>query len=377
MRPRAHPAEVPTTASASRRSAPPSARPGEHADIPRRRAARRRRPGRPRCASGHHAATPWPTTSGWTIRGIPRHSGGPRLRPGTAVAQQRKRRPVAVAAGGERAPRPGEPVLTPGEPGLVGAHVLDGTAAGRRAGARGAARARAARASAHGAQHQRPDDRVEARVGERERLGARVDDARRAAAAGDARRSRARIAASGSVRMSASTPGRVGGEVGAGAGADLQHAAAGGAEQVAPQRGHPAALAEREEGVVEPGGARAPRGADGSSEPWQQVCGFARRARLRPIRPSARMAGSGHQACVVARPGDPVLRRRRRAHRGRGVPARAAARAAGLVGLQPRGELGQRALPRVRRRPRARAHGDPLRPGRHRASRTASARRSA
>jgi hypothetical protein len=104
----------------------------------------------------------------------------------------------------------------------------------------------------HGAEHERRHHGVERPVLERQRLGAGEHDRRRA------ERGDARSEALGHrlvwLREDQIQPGVVVGEVEAGAGADLEDAAAGLRHERAAARGEAGALGEPEERVIERGG---------------------------------------------------------------------------------------------------------------------------
>jgi pimeloyl-ACP methyl ester carboxylesterase/DNA-binding CsgD family transcriptional regulator len=170
----------------------------------------------------------------------------------SGTLEQLERRLVAAAAHRERMPEAGEPVLPAGEPRRVRAHVLDQeqpAVRGEHAPHLGERRI----GVGDRAQHERRDHGVERAVGERQLLGARVDDGN-LAARGAARQPGAhrRI---GLADHELDAVGVVA-QVEPGAGTELEDTTARRGEQLTPARGHSPSLTEGEEGVVDEGDGR-------------------------------------------------------------------------------------------------------------------------
>ena len=198
-----------------------------------------------------------PATSGWTIPGMPRQrwrarSVSAKWRRSSVSVSRVQSQPPAMAAHGRL-----EPLLPArGARVVVGAHVLDEEER--------AVRSEDAPELGHGglrvgdrAEDHGGDRRVEAPVREGQGLGAGLDD--HGAGADDrgagappepARHRRVGLREDELVRG-----GGVVREVQPGPGADLERASPGAADRRGPQRAHAPPLAERQDEVVEPGGA--------------------------------------------------------------------------------------------------------------------------
>ena len=327
---------------------------------------------------GGQVATARPQTSGLTIAGIPRqaprstdldpHPGldrrqGRRGRSGSRRRTPPRRAPSAAAASAASPARRAR---------------ARGRAGARRAAAPAPPRPPPARGSAT-VQRTRVETTVSKLASAKGRYSAGARTSRAGTPAGARPRSMwPPIRAPGSARTSCVQVGRVVGEVEAGAGADLQHRAAGLGQQLAPQRRHAAASRRaRGRGRRGPrrGGFRPPRRAGAWG--WLRYGLGSRHAGIPAPRgpPPLRLSGptrwpvraiSVPYACRVEEQAIRFTADGRASDRLGAQRLRPAAGPLRLVDEPPRAELARPALPRLRRGARAPPDRDPLRPARHR-----------